>query len=214
MVKIGKIEKLNNGAWKIEREWYGQGSVFKDEEAYRNRPDEPCYVPELSDTVYTANDILALCNGQKDFADELFEGLDWSHPESLMEDWMVNDEWVRCSHCGKLVNYGAGCNNTVCPFCGKVIGDEPEKGEIKWFSVIATVLEAFKGKDADEKTIWSDGNEILCPTEEYANAVADLIECLYRAEGKEVDAIIGFYDPKDDNGEADDHTGWWYVTLE
>ncbi len=214
MIKIGHIEKKKDGSWKIERKWHGQGYVFKDEEAYVTRPDDPCYVPELSDAVYTANDILALCNGQKEFADELFDGLDWSHPESLMEDWMVNNEWVRCGQCGKLINYGDGCNDTVCPFCGKEVDDGSSEEDRNWFSLISGALEKLAGMDPTEKQIWSDGNEILCPTEEYANAFADLIECLAKADGKEVDAITGYYEPKDGGDEDDKYTGWWYVTLE
>ena len=87
-------------------------------------------------------------------------------------------------------------------------GEESPK---PWFDEISTALEKYKG--AEDKKIWSDGNEILCPTQDYANAIADLIEALYKSAGKEVDAITGHYDPAEEE-ESDDHTGWWYVTLE
>ena len=104
MLKVGSIEE-KGGEYSISREYYRQGMIFKDEDAYRNRKDEPCYVPELSDSVYT----------------ELFEGLDWQHPETLIEDWIRNEEWVVCEGCGKLVDYGDGCNDKVCPNCGKEV---------------------------------------------------------------------------------------------
>ena len=59
-----------------------------------------------------------MCNCQEEFADELFEEVDWQHPETLMVDWFVNNEWVRCEKCGRLINYGDGCNDKKCPSCG------------------------------------------------------------------------------------------------
>lgn len=117
MLKVGSIEEVG-GERTIHREWYEQGFIFKDEEAYRFHKDKPCYVPELSDQIYTGNDFLKLCNGQGEFADELFEYVDWEHPESAIDDWVVNGEWVKCKRCGKFVNYGDGCNDTKCIFCG------------------------------------------------------------------------------------------------
>lgn len=122
-VKAGSV-KMEEGKLKICKEFYRQGYIFKDEEAYRNRKNEPCYVPELSDTVYTGNDILSMCRGQKEFADEVFDELDWQHPSSLIEDWIVNGEWVECQKCGKYVNYGCGENDIVCPFCGKTVEEK------------------------------------------------------------------------------------------
>lgn len=107
--------------WEIEKAWYGQGMVFKSWEAYENRPDDPCYVPELSDNVYTANGILELCNGQKDKADELFEQLDWAHPESQKEDLYMNGEWATCPKCG-IVDL-AGEESDICPICGERLED-------------------------------------------------------------------------------------------
>ena len=109
---------------RLEKQFYGQGTIFKSWDAYKNRPSDPCYVPELSDTVYTAESFLQIRNDQKDFADELFNSVDWQHPETLMEDWMRNNEWLECPKCGILVDYGDGSNDTVCPRCGTKVGDE------------------------------------------------------------------------------------------
>ena len=108
----------------LEREPYGQGMVFKSWSAYKDRPTEPCYVPELSDSAYTARDFLEICNSQKEFADELFDGCDWQHPESLLEEWMRNNEWVKCPSCGRLVDYGDGSNDTECPGCETKVSEE------------------------------------------------------------------------------------------
>lgn len=37
----------------IDRDYYRQGWIFKDEEAFLHYPDKVCYVPELSDEGYT-----------------------------------------------------------------------------------------------------------------------------------------------------------------
>lgn len=42
----------------IDREYYRQGFIFKDEEAFLNFPDKVCYVPELSDEGYTRQSFL------------------------------------------------------------------------------------------------------------------------------------------------------------
>ena len=114
----------------IEREYYGQGMIFKDEEAYKEHPEQVCYVPELSDSIYTRQDFLNLCDGNVEMADELFDNCDWQHPESLIEDWVVNGEWEKCGRCGMLF----GCQmHDSCTNCGNpVLSDEPWYVE-KWF---------------------------------------------------------------------------------
>lgn len=88
MLKIGSIRKEKDGNYTILREYFRQGMIVKDEEAYRFHKDQPCYVPELSDSVYTGNDFLKMC-GDQILADKLFEEVDWQHPESTLEDWHV-----------------------------------------------------------------------------------------------------------------------------
>lgn len=116
-------DKNGNGE-EIVREFYGQGYIFKDEDAFYNRPDDPCYIPELSDTIYTRNSILQECNNQTDLAEEVFEALDWQHVNTLLEDWFVNGELDTCKECGKIFN----CyEETMCPYCGASY----EEGETK-----------------------------------------------------------------------------------
>jgi hypothetical protein len=63
--------------------------------------------------------------------------------------------------------------------------------------------------------IWSNGDEIFCKTEDVANALADMLECMYKAHGEEILVNTGYFDPVEDerNGEVDRYTGWWYVTI-
>ena len=71
--------------------------------------------------------------------------------------------------------------------------------------------------DYSEGNIWCDGGtEILCRTESAAQAVADLLELLYRKDGKEILINTGYYDPEEDkrNGEEDRYTGWYYVNVD
>ena len=64
--------------------------------------------------------------------------------------------------------------------------------------------------------IWSNGSEILCQTNDVADAIADLLECMYEAHGEEIVIKTGYYDPIEDkrNGETDRYTGWWYVSID
>lgn len=102
--------------YRINREWFRQGYVFKSWTNYLNDPDAPCYAPETSDSVYTAKDFLDMCDGQQELADELFESVDWQHPESQMEDWMVADEWRVCPVCKRII-VTDGLDEVKCPTC-------------------------------------------------------------------------------------------------
>lgn len=79
-----------------------------------------------------------------------------------------------------------------------------------WFTEIAERL-----RDYSEGDVWGTGDEILCRTESAADAIADLIESLYRADDEDILVCTGYYDPDEDarNGETDRFTGWWYVDL-
>lgn len=89
----------------LKREFFGQGWVFKDWDAFQNRPAAPCYVPELDDTVYTRNDFMNLCNNQEEIAEELFYEVDWQNPCMFMNEWEIYGEIDTCEKCGKLQLY-------------------------------------------------------------------------------------------------------------
>lgn len=81
-----------------------------------------------------------------------------------------------------------------------------------WFYVIAEQL-----RNCSDGSVWSDGyEEILCKTESAADAIADLIQQLYASQGEDVTTVTGYYDPEEDrrNGDEDEYTGWWYITIE
>ncbi len=50
-IGICKVDSDGNIV-ELQREFFSQGWVFKDWEAFQNRPDAPCYVTELDDAVY------------------------------------------------------------------------------------------------------------------------------------------------------------------
>ncbi len=106
----------------IDRDYYRQGWIFKDEDAFQNRPDDVCYIPELSDEKYTRNDILKILAGDEELAETMFEELDWQHPESLLEDWQINGEIVYCKTCKKYLQVEDG-ELITCPVCGTKLED-------------------------------------------------------------------------------------------
>ena len=128
MIKAGSSERKLNGEWQIDREWYGQGYIFKDEEAFLTTPDAPCYAPELSEKVYTYLDILRICNRQDEIAKTCFYEIDWQHPETWLDEAIRNDEFAMCPKCKKLYPmYGERC---VCPVCGTDPDDDPKNDEV------------------------------------------------------------------------------------
>lgn len=110
----------------IDRGYYRQGWVVKDEEAFLLHPDRVCYVPELSDTAYTREDFMGLCNEQVEFAAECFYAVDWQHPETWIDEQHRHDEWGRCERCGQI--YDMSGEPCPCPICGAPPeGDEGEQ---------------------------------------------------------------------------------------
>lgn len=107
----------------IDRDYYRQGRIFKDEEAYLHHPQQVCYVPELSDTAYTRQAFLDLCNGQVEFADECFYAVDWQHPDTWVEEQYREDEWGWCDRCERI--YDMSGISRPCPICGRL----PDEGE-------------------------------------------------------------------------------------
>lgn len=83
--------------------------------------------------------------------------------------------------------------------------------KINWWQEITDRL-----RDYSEGDIWSAGDEILCKTESAADALADMFECLYRAQDEDILVNTGYYDPEEDkrNNEVDRLTGWWYVNID
>ena len=99
----------------IDRGYYRQGWIFKDEEAFRLHPKRGCYVPELSDEGYTWQDFLAMCNGQEELAEFLFEMVDWQSPETLKSELLATYEIDFCPVCKKY--YFMQGEQIPCPIC-------------------------------------------------------------------------------------------------
>jgi len=98
----------------IEREFHGQGDIFKDYDAYENSLDKVCYIPELSDSKYTRQDFLGLCDNQENLAKDLFDRVDWQHPENLLQEDYMNGEYADCGKCGRMF---ACYEKSECPHC-------------------------------------------------------------------------------------------------
>lgn len=100
----------------IERAYYCQGLIYKDERAFLLKNDVVCYIPELSDATYTRQDFLNLCNGQEEFAKQCFYGVNWQHPETWFDEQFRENEWGWCEHCHQIFDMsGVLC---ACPVCG------------------------------------------------------------------------------------------------
>ena len=81
--------------------------------------------------------------------------------------------------------------------------------KLNWFKIFTDNL-----RDYSDEEIWSDGDEILCRTQDGANAIADLLYQLYQIHNSQsVEIITGYYDPKEDKGPKDRYTGWYYVNI-
>ena len=106
-LKIGK-SKVVDGQVLFKPDCYDNGlsfgNIFKDEEAYDNDWSATCFVPEYAfDGVdaddegfyevagYSHNDLLAICNGNREMCDWLFhDKLIWAYPETYMDE--LDDE--------------------------------------------------------------------------------------------------------------------------
>lgn len=103
----------------IERDYYRQGWIFKDEEAFLNYLDKVCYVAEYSEESeggYTRQDFLNMCNNQEKFASECFYAVDWQSPGTWIDEQYRSDEWEYCPRCAKI--YDMAGKRCACPECG------------------------------------------------------------------------------------------------
>lgn len=71
---------------------------------------------------------------------------------------------------------------------------------------------------SDNPGFWTDGSEILCPSDMEAEVVADFLRDLLHGPDidERIDIHTGYYDPYEDakSGEQDDHTGFWYIDFD
>jgi hypothetical protein len=100
-----------------------QGYIFKDEEAFELHTDKVCYIPELSDTLYTRNSFMDMCNGQEQFARYAFQSVNWQHPEAYIDEQFVNSEWDECPKCGHWFDLW-DTDKPPCKKCGAALDYE------------------------------------------------------------------------------------------
>lgn len=72
---------------------------------------------------------------------------------------------------------------------------------------ISKILDALPKEPTEGTKYWTNGDVILCKTDDAANTIADFLESLG------LDPTTGYYDPVEDaeSGEADALTGYYYV---
>jgi len=101
METIGKL--LGNN--KVELEWSGQGYIYKNYKAFKNKTEEICYIPEYGvdeedniELSYTYKDFIEFAteylkeNPNCEFtaeqvAEELFNTVDWQSVEILLYEY-------------------------------------------------------------------------------------------------------------------------------
>lgn len=108
-LKIGERKYANENERLLKRGYYDNGLdygyIFKDEEAYEKDWDEVCYVPEAEwdyskpdeegfypeITGDTHNTLLALCFGNREWCDSLFDRCRWACAETYIQEESDND---------------------------------------------------------------------------------------------------------------------------
>jgi hypothetical protein len=109
--KIGEI--LEDGT--IEKGQTDNGWVYKNYDAFNERIRRICYIPENGETLedgYYYKDFLGMaeefiernedvqkyCNETNTTADDiarnLFDLVDWQHPETLLDEWEINGTYT------------------------------------------------------------------------------------------------------------------------
>lgn len=106
-VKIGEL-RIVDGDVSVKQGYFDDGlafgRIFKDEEIYRLNWDAVCYVPEqgfsgIPDDEgfyhnfdgFTHNDLLRICNGNRELCDALFDDLKWAYPSTYAFEWEDQD---------------------------------------------------------------------------------------------------------------------------
>jgi len=102
-VMIGSI-RYEHGIFYIKAGWgsadgLNQGTFFKDELAYKNNMDAPCYVPEcyfddedeVSDSFHTHRSLLEVCGYNEELCNAMFYALSWQSPEVWLDELESED---------------------------------------------------------------------------------------------------------------------------
>jgi hypothetical protein len=87
------IGRFDQQTGKYVKDFYGQGWIYKDYNAFEEKAKSVCYIPELFDTQYRYDDFMRVAKGNEKLAEVLFDWVDWQSPETLFED-LVKDEEI------------------------------------------------------------------------------------------------------------------------
>ena len=68
---------------------------------------------------------------------------------------------------------------------------------------------------SDDPGFWTNGEEILCPTQADCDILADFLQDLLCGNST-ITVHTGYYDPEEDrrNNEQDDNTGFYYINFD
>ena len=96
-MKADKAHPFNVGFYnskisKYEKGVSSQGVIYKNYDDFNSKSIAVCYIPELTDDLYSYFDFLKIAKGNSDIAVCLFETVDWQSPEILYEELMENGE--------------------------------------------------------------------------------------------------------------------------
>lgn len=86
----------------IYKQLNGQGFIYKNYNRFLSKSKNVCYVPELSDKSYRYKDFVEIAMefivnndlnnyNPEELAFEIFDTIDWQHPETLISDWEIDD---------------------------------------------------------------------------------------------------------------------------
>ena len=64
---------------------------MKDYKAFEQQSGT-CYIPEAEDVEYTYSDLLDMCHNNSALASNMFDLLEWQHPETLFDEWVREGE--------------------------------------------------------------------------------------------------------------------------
>lgn len=94
-LKVGSKDIHEDGTITYSKDWYRQGFVYKDEEAFLFSEDDVCYIAEddypEEEKHYTRTDILRMCDNDLKKARYVFYMLDWQHPETVCDELTIEE---------------------------------------------------------------------------------------------------------------------------
>ena len=181
----------------------GEGVCYVPEFAFENKSENNCdlfefYQKEIAASEllrnpywatggYTRQDLIDLCNGEEDFAEEIFDHLDWMAPETLWEEYLDGGLLRELERRDRIKNMQK-THNKIESKAGLLyiekIGEQEESERIKVYDSNGRYLDYFSVESIAE-TANADN---ITPEEEYEKYISQLSKC---ETAKEVVDILG-----------------------